>query len=41
MTISSASQDSYPHQEELIWSRLEKTVARTAFDAALVGSFTK
>ena len=35
MTISSASQDSYPHQKELIWSRSEKTVARTAFDAAL------
>jgi len=35
MTISSASQDSYPHQMELIWSRSEKTVARTAFDAAL------
>jgi hypothetical protein len=35
MTISSASQDSYPYQKELTWSRSEKTVARTAFDAAL------
>jgi hypothetical protein len=35
MTISSASQDNYPHQKDLIWSRSEKTVARTAFDAAL------
>ena len=35
MTISSASQDSYPYQKELIWSRSEKIVARTAFDAAL------
>ena len=35
MTNSSASQDSYPNREELIWSRSEKTVARTAFDAAL------
>ena len=35
MTNSSASQDSYPHQKELIWSRSEKAVARTAFDAAL------
>src|SRR6201987_2725207 len=35
LTISSASQDSYPHQKELILSRSEKAVARTAFDAAL------
>lgn len=35
MTISSMSQDSHPQQKELIWSRSEKTVARTAFDAAL------
>ena len=35
MTTSSASQDSYPHQSTLIWSRSEKAVARTAFDAAL------
>jgi hypothetical protein len=30
-----ASQDSYPHKNELIWSKSEKTIARTAFDAAL------
>src|SRR5215469_13036683 len=35
MTISSATQDSYPHQNELIWSKSEKAIARTAFDAAL------
>ena len=35
MTSSSATQDSYPHQDEPIWSRSEKTVARAAFDAAL------
>ena len=35
MTTSSASQDSYPHQNKLIWSGSEKAVARTAFDAAL------
>ena len=31
----SASQDSYPHQHDLMWSRSEKIVARKAFDAAL------
>ena len=35
MTISSMSQNSHPQQKELIWSRSEKAVARTAFDAAL------
>ena len=35
MTISSATQDSYPYQSELTWSRSEKAVADTAFDAAL------
>jgi hypothetical protein len=30
-----ASQDNYPYQNELIWSKSEKTIARTAFDAAL------
>ncbi len=35
MSISSATQDSYPHQKELIWLRSGKAVARTAFDAAL------
>jgi hypothetical protein len=32
MTSPSAS---YPYQNEPIWSRSEKTIARTAFDAAL------
>jgi len=35
MTSTSATQDSYPYQNEPIWSRSEKTIARTAFDAAL------
>jgi hypothetical protein len=35
MSISSASQDRYPYQNEPIWSKTEKAVARTAFDAAL------
>ena len=35
MTSPSASQDSYPFQHEPSWSRSEKAVARTAFDAAL------
>ena len=35
MNTSSASQDSYPYQNEPIWSKAEKIVARTAFDAAL------
>src|SRR5207253_9568606 len=35
MTIPSTTQDRYPYQNEPIWSRSEKTVARAAFDAAL------
>ena len=35
MTSSSATQDSYPYQNEPIWSRSEKVIARNAFDAAL------
>src|ERR1700720_2174865 len=35
MTSPSAIQDSYPYQNEPIWSRSEKTIARAAFDAAL------
>jgi hypothetical protein len=35
MTSPSATQDRYPNQNEPIWSRSEKTIARKAFDAAL------
>src|ERR1700736_637947 len=35
MTSPSAIQDRYPYQNEPIWSRPEKTIARKAFDAAL------
>ena len=35
MTSPSATQDSYPYQNQPIWSRSEKVIARTAFDAAL------
>jgi hypothetical protein len=35
MTSPSANQNSYPYQNEPIWSRSEKITARTAFDAAL------
>jgi hypothetical protein len=35
MTCSSAMPERYPYQNEPIWSRSEKTIARTAFDAAL------
>jgi hypothetical protein len=35
MTAPSAIQDSYPYQNEPIWSRSEKTIARKAFDAGL------
>ena len=35
MTSPSATQDSYPYQNEPIWSSSEKAVARKAFDAAL------
>src|SRR5580693_10385956 len=35
MTNPSAIQDSYPYQNEPVWSRSEKAIARKAFDAAL------
>jgi hypothetical protein len=35
MTSPSATQDRYPYQNEPIWSRSEKALARKAFDAAL------
>jgi hypothetical protein len=35
MTSPSATTDRYPYQNEPIWSRSEKTIARNAFDAAL------
>jgi len=35
MTSPSATHDSYPYQNEPIWSRSEKVIARKAFDAAL------
>ena len=35
MTSPSVTQDSYPYQNEPIWSRSEKVIARTVFDAAL------
>ena len=35
MTSPSATQDRYPYQNEPIWSRSEKAIARKAFDAAL------
>ena len=35
MTSPSATQDRYPYQNEPIWSKSEKAIARTAFDAAL------
>jgi hypothetical protein len=35
MTSPSATPDRYPYQNEPIWSRSEKTIARKAFDAAL------
>jgi hypothetical protein len=35
MTNPSATQDSYPYQNEPVWSRSEKAIARKAFDAAL------
>ncbi|MGP0099867.1 MAG: hypothetical protein ACLPHI_22780 [Terriglobales bacterium] len=35
MTNPSATQDRYPYQNEPIWSRSEKIIARKAFDAAL------
>ena len=35
MSSPSATQDSYPYQNEPIWSKSEKAIARAAFDAAL------
>jgi hypothetical protein len=35
MTSPSATRDSYPYQNEPMWSRSEKVIAGTAFDAAL------
>ena len=35
MTTPSGTQDRYLNQNEPIWSRSEKTIARKAFDAAL------
>jgi hypothetical protein len=35
MTNPSATQHLYPYQNEPIWSRSEKAIARKAFDAAL------
>ena len=35
MTTPSATQDSYPYQNEPVWSKSEKAIARKAFDAAL------
>jgi len=35
MTTMSATQGSYPYQNEPIWSKSEKAIARTAFDVAL------
>ena len=35
MPNPSATQDSYPYQNEPVWSRSEKAIARKAFDAAL------
>ncbi len=35
MTSLAATSNRYPYQNEPIWSRSEKTIARKAFDAAL------
>ena len=35
MTSPSATQHTYPYQNEPIWSKSEKAIARKAFDAAL------
>ena len=35
MTSPSATQHAYPYQNEPTWSKSEKTIARTTFDAAL------
>ena len=35
MTSPSATQNTYPYQNEPTWSKSEKAISRTAFDAAL------
>ena len=35
MSSASATQQTYPYQKEPMWSKSEKVIARTAFDAAL------
>lgn len=35
MTSPSATQESYPYQNQPIWSRSERAITRKAFDAAL------
>src|ERR1022692_2781812 len=35
MSSRSATQNTYPYQNEPTWSKSEKAIARTAFDAAL------
>jgi hypothetical protein len=35
MSSPSATQNTYPYQNEPTWSKAEKAIARTAFDAAL------
>ncbi len=35
MSSPSATQNTYPYQNEPMWSKSEKAIARTAFDAAL------
>ena len=39
MTRPSPTQDRYPYQNEPTWSKSEKAIARTAFDAALKREF--
>ena len=39
MSSPSASPNRYPYQNEPTWSRSEKAIARTAFDAALKREF--
>jgi Photoprotection regulator fluorescence recovery protein len=36
MSSPSAAQNTYPYQNEPMWSRSEKAIARRAFDAALM-----
>jgi hypothetical protein len=35
MSSPSANQNTYPYQNEPTWSKSEKAITRTAFDAAL------